>query len=71
MQQPVAQLDRVLTQFAILPNTNQQTDILQKIESLFMVLLHYQSVIIKWRTRHMFTKSNGLYANRVGNTTQI
>lgn len=29
-----------------------------------------KEAIIKWRTCHMFTKSNGLYANRVGNTTQ-
>ena len=50
VQQPVAQLHRVLTLFTIPPNTNQRTDFYKKLKAVFIVRLHYQSVIIKWRT---------------------
>ncbi len=62
-------IERVLTSFAKLPKTNMRTDILPNPAAVFIMLLPYQSAIIYRRTRYTFTKSNGLYANRVGNTT--
>ena len=50
VQQPVAQLHRGLTLFTISPNTNQRTDFYKKLKAVFIVRLHYQSVIIKWHT---------------------
>lgn len=42
--------------------TNRRTDILPNLVAVFRIILYYKSVTKYRRTRHTFTKSNGLYA---------
>lgn len=55
-------IERVLMPFAKLPKTNRRTDILPNSVAVFIMILHYKSVTKYRRTRHTFTRSNGLYA---------
>ena len=55
-------IERVLMPFAKMPKTNRRTDILPNMVAVFRIILYYKSVIKYRRTRHTFTKSNGLYA---------
>jgi hypothetical protein len=51
--------------FAKMPKTNRRTDILPNLVAVFRIILYYKSVTKYRRTRHTFTKSNGLYVNNV------
>ena len=42
--------------------TNRRTDILANLVAVFRIILYYKSVTKYRRTRHTFTKLNGLYA---------
>lgn len=55
-------IERVLMPFAKMPKTNRRTDILPNLVAVFRIILYYKSVTKYRRTRHTFTKSNGLYA---------
>lgn len=55
-------IERVLMPFAKMPKTNRRTDILPNMVAVFRIILYYKSVTKYRRTRHTFTKSNGLYA---------
>lgn len=46
----------------LMPKTNRRTDILPNMVAVFRIILYYKSVTKYRRTRHTFTKSNGLYA---------
>lgn len=48
-----------------MPKTNRRTDILPNLVAVFRIILYYKSVTKYRRTRHTFTKSNGLYVNNV------
>ena len=65
-----ADIERVLTSFEKLPKTNLRTDTSPNSAAVFTTFCHYNSGTKYRCTRRTFTKSNGLYANRVGNTTQ-
>ena len=52
--------------FAKMPKTNRRTDILPNMVAVFRIILYYKSVTKYRRTRHTFTKSNGLYAMSLG-----
>ena len=55
-------IERVLMPFAKMSKTNRRTDILPNLVAVFRIILYYKSVTKYRRTRHTFTKSNGLYA---------